>query len=345
VLAAPSSLAGTTELVSSLLAGIDQPFRIERYDLAVTASAGIAMYPTDGTTFDELVVRADAAMYRAKQEGRHTYRFFSGDMLANAADRLELLSALRKAVENDELIVHYQPQISLADGTIVGVEALVRWQHPTLGLVQPDSFIGLAEESGLILPIGEAVLNRALADAAAWEREGGRPITVSVNLSAVQFVQTDLTERIRLALVRSGFPAERLELEITETIAMVSPDMAVATIERLHAMGVQVSIDDFGTGYSSMAYLKRFRIDRLKIDKSFVQDLGRDPDDEAIVTAIIQVAKSLRYVTIAEGVETHEQQEFLRSHGCDLVQGFHLHRPMPVDELVGLLRAEVPAQA
>jgi diguanylate cyclase (GGDEF)-like protein/PAS domain S-box-containing protein len=339
VLAAPSSLAATTDLVSRLIAAIDQPFRIERYDLALTASAGIAMFPTDGTTFDELVVRADAAMYRAKQEGRHTYRFFSGDMLANAAERLELLTALRKAVENDELVVYYQPQVSLADGAIVGVEALVRWQHPTLGLVQPGAFIGLAEDSGLILPIGEAVLNQALADAMEWERTGGRPITVSVNLSAVQFVQTDLAERIRRALLRSGFPAERLELEITETIAMVNPDMAAATIEGLHGMGVQVSIDDFGTGYSSLAYLKRFRIDKLKIDRSFVQDLGRDPDDEAIVTAVIQVAKALRCVTIAEGVETNEQQEFLRSHGCDIAQGFHLHRPMPVGALVGLLRA------
>ena len=343
VLAAPSSLTATTELVSRLIAAIDQPFRIERYDLALTASAGIAMFPTDGTAFDELVVRADAAMYRAKQEGRHTYRFFSGDMLANAAERLELLSALRKAVENDELVVHYQPQVSLADDSIVGVEALVRWQHPSLGLVQPGTFIGLAEDSGLILPIGEAVLNRALADAVAWEKEGGRPITVSVNLSAVQFVQTDLAERIRRALLRSGFPPERLELEITETIAMVSPEMAVATIERLHRMGVQVSIDDFGTGYSSMAYLKRFRIDKLKIDRSFVQDLGRDPDDEAIVTAVIHMAKSLRCVVIAEGVETHEQQEFLRSEGCDIAQGFHLHRPMPADQLVVLLMPAVPS--
>jgi diguanylate cyclase (GGDEF)-like protein/PAS domain S-box-containing protein len=343
VLAAPSSLSATTELVSRLIAAIDQPFRIERYDLALTASAGIAMFPTDGTAFDELVVRADAAMYRAKQEGRHTYRFFSGDMLANAAERLELLSALRKAVENDELVVHYQPQVSLADGSIVGAEALVRWQHPTLGLVQPGTFIGLAEDSGLILPIGEAVLNRALADAVAWEKAGARPVTVSVNLSAVQFVQSDLAERIRLALLRSGFPPERLELEITETIAMVSPEMAVTTIERLHRMGAQVSIDDFGTGYSSMAYLKRFRIDKLKIDRSFVQDLGRDPDDEAIVTAVINMAKSLRCVVIAEGVETHEQQEFLRSRGCDIAQGFHLHRPMPADQLVALLMPVVPS--
>jgi diguanylate cyclase (GGDEF)-like protein/PAS domain S-box-containing protein len=338
VLATPSSLAETTALVGRLIAAIDEPFRIERYDLAVTASAGIAMFPTDGATFDELVVRADAAMYRAKQDGRHTYRFFSGDMLANAAERLELLSSLRKAVENDELVVHYQPQVSLIDGSIVGVEALVRWQHPSLGLLQPGAFIGLAEDSGLILPIGEAVLNRALADAVDWEQAGARPITVSVNLSAVQFVQTDLAERIRLALLRSGFPPERLELEITETVAMVSPDMAVTALERLHAMGVQVSIDDFGTGYSSMAYLKRFRIDKLKIDRSFVQDLGRDPDDEAIVTAVIQIAKSLRCVTIAEGVETHEQQEFLQSRGCDIAQGFHLHRPMPAADLAALLR-------
>ena len=344
VLASPSSLAAATELVGRLIAAIDEPFRIERYDLALTASAGIAMFPTDGATFDELAVRADAAMYRAKQDGRHTYRFFSGDMLANAAERLELLSALRKAVENDELVVHYQPQVSLTDGSIVGVEALVRWQHPSLGLVQPDTFIGLAEDSGLILPIGEAVLNRALSDAVAWEQAGGREITVAVNLSAVQFVQTDLAERIRLAILRSGFPAERLELEITETIAMVSPEMAVTTIERLHRMGVKVSIDDFGTGYSSMAYLKRFRIDRLKIDRSFVQDLGRDPDDEAIVTAVIDMAKSLRCVVIAEGVETNEQQEFLRSRGCDIAQGFHLHRPMPVESLVGLLLPAVPAE-
>ncbi len=343
VLASPSSLDGATALAGRLIAAIDRPFRLEQYDLALTASAGIAMFPTDGATFEELAVRADAAMYRAKQDGRHTHRFFSGDMLINAAERLELLSALRKAVENDELVVHYQPQVSLGDGTIVGVEALVRWQHPTMGLVQPDAFIGLAEDSGLILPIGEAVLNRALADAVAWEKAGGRPITVAVNLSAVQFVQTDLSERIRRALLRTGFPPERLELEITETIAMVSPEMAVATIERLHGMGVKVSIDDFGTGYSSMAYLKRFRIDRLKIDRSFVQDLGRDADDEAIVTAIIHMAKSLRCVVIAEGVETNEQQEFLRSRGCDIAQGYHLHRPMPVDGLVRLLVPAVPA--
>jgi predicted signal transduction protein with EAL and GGDEF domain len=343
LLAAPSSLNEATALVTRLIAAIDQPFRIERYDLTLTASAGIAMYPTDGTTFDELVVRADSAMYRAKEDGRHTYRFFSGDMLANAAERLDLLTALRKAVENDELVVHYQPQVSLADGSIVGVEALVRWQHPTKGLLPPGEFIGLAEESGLILTIGEAVLNRALADAVAWDQMGGRPICVAVNLSAVQFVQTDLAERIRLALLRWGLPPERLELEITETIAMVSPDMAVTAIERLHRMGVQVSIDDFGTGYSSMAYLKRFRIDKLKIDRSFVQDLGRDPDDEAIVTAVIQVAKSLRCVTIAEGVETHEQQEFLRARGCDIAQGFHLHRPMPADAVAALLRPAMQA--
>jgi diguanylate cyclase (GGDEF)-like protein/PAS domain S-box-containing protein len=332
-----TSLEQAAALVRSILASIERPYRIEQYELALTASAGLAMYPTDGTTFEDLAVRADAAMYRAKQDGRHTFRFYSGDMLAKAAERLDFLTSLRRAVEQDELVLHYQPQVSLVDGRIVGVEALVRWQHPQLGLLGPDAFIALAEDSGMILPIGEWVLNRALADAAHWQREEDRPFTVSVNLSAVQFVQTDLAERVRRALLRAEFPPELLELEITESVAMASPEMAIATVDRLHTMGIRISIDDFGTGYSSLAYLKRFRIDELKIDRSFVTDLGKDPGDEAIVTAIIQVAKSLRCSTVAEGVETHAQEEFLRAHGCDIAQGFHLYRPMPAEDVQLLL--------
>ena len=338
VLATRHSLDDTADLARAIIDSLDQPYRIEQYDLALSASAGIAMYPTDGSTFDELAVRADAAMYRAKREGRHTYRFFSGDMLLNAAERLDLLSSLRHAVDRDELVVQYQPQVSLADGRIVGVEALVRWAHPEQGLLAPDRFIGLAEESGLILPIGEQVLRRALTDAGEWDRAGCQPVRVSVNLSAVQFVQTDLPERIRRTLLQTQFPAERLDLEITETVAMANPDMASVTIEGLHRMGVTLSIDDFGTGYSSMAYLKRFHVDTLKIDKSFVEDLGRDPDDEAIVTAIIHMARTLRCSTVAEGVETRAQRDFLTAQGCDIAQGYHLHRPMDADAVRELLQ-------
>jgi EAL domain-containing protein (putative c-di-GMP-specific phosphodiesterase class I) len=259
-------------------------------------------------------------------------------MLLNAAERLDLLSSLRHAVDRDELVVQYQPQVSLADGRIVGVEALVRWAHPEQGLLAPDRFIGLAEESGLILPIGEQVLRRALTDAGEWDRAGCQPVRVSVNLSAVQFVQTDLPERIRRALLQTQFPAERLDLEITETVAMANPDMAAVTIEGLHRMGVTLSIDDFGTGYSSMAYLKRFHVDTLKIDRSFVEDLGRDPDDEAIVTAIIHMARTLRCSTVAEGVETRAQRDFLTAQGCDIAQGYHLHRPMDADAVRDLLQ-------
>ncbi len=336
--AAHRSLDEAAHLVRSLLDAIEHPFRIEQYDLALTASAGIAMSPTDGTTFDELSAHADAAMYRAKQEGRNRHRFFSGEMLLDSAERLELLSALRRAVDNNEFVVHYQPQWSILDKSMVGVEALVRWQHPSLGLLPPSAFIGIAEDSGLILPIGEAVLRTAVTDGSSWQPLRPDGLTVAVNLSAVQFVQTDLSVRIRRILEETGFPPERLELEITETMAMASPEIVTSVLERLRELGIRFSIDDFGTGYSSMAYLRRFRIDRLKIDRSFVENLGRDPDDEAIARAIIQLAKALRIETIAEGVETEAQLDFLRFTGCDYIQGFYLSPPVPADAITQLLQ-------
>jgi diguanylate cyclase (GGDEF)-like protein/PAS domain S-box-containing protein len=338
VLVTNASQEDAATLAESLIQSLDRPFRIEQYELTLTASAGVALFPEDGQDFNALAARADAAMYRAKKEGRHTFRFYSGDMLLSSTERLELLAALRHAVDNDELVVHYQPQWSLRDSSIVGVEALVRWQHPGLGLLQPQAFIGLAEESGLILAIGEAVLHTALTDAAGWERQDGRHLGVAVNLSAVQFLQTDLTSMIRRHLLQTGFPADRLELEITESAAMASPENAEAVIDRLHALGTKVSIDDFGTGYSSMSYLRRFRIDRLKIDQSFVADLGRRGDDEAIVEAIIQLAKAMHCETVAEGVETQEQFDFLRERGCDIAQGFLLSRPVPAEEIGRLLQ-------
>jgi diguanylate cyclase (GGDEF)-like protein len=338
VLASPCTLEEATALAARLLGAVDEPYRIEDYELSLTASAGVAMYPTDGTTFGDLAVRADAAMYRAKQDGRHAYRFFSGDMLADSAEHLQLLTDLRRAIAEDQFELHYQPQIRLADGTVAGLEALVRWRHPQRGLLMPDSFISLAEESGLILPIGALVLDRALADAAAWWAAGASELTMAVNVSAVQFVQADLVERVDEALARSGFPPHLLELEITESIAMSNPAQAAATIARLHERRISVAIDDFGTGYSSLAYLKGFAIDLLKIDRSFVRDLGVDANDTAIIDAIIDFAQALGIETVAEGVESPSQADFLREHGCLYGQGFWFHRPMPAADVTRLLQ-------
>ncbi len=338
VLVTPASLEEAAEFVHESMEAIDQPYQIEQYDLAVSASAGIAMYPTDGRTFDELSVRADAAMYRAKEEGRHGYRFFSGDMLLSAAERLELLAALRRATDNDEFVLHYQPQVSLSDGAIVGLEALVRWVHPEHGLLMPSTFIPVAEESGLIVTIGDWVLNQALAETATRDALGCPPVPVSVNLSAVQFLQTDLVERVRRALMRSGIAPARLRLEVTETMAMANPEATVDTIEELHELGVRLSIDDFGTGYSSLTYLKRFRVDEIKIDRSFVTGLGSDASDRAIVDAVIRVASALNCLTVAEGIETRAQADRLQALGCSIGQGFLFYRPMPADTLIELLQ-------
>ncbi len=339
ILAGHCDLEEAAALATTALEAVHRPFRIDDYDLVLTASAGIAMFPTDGLTFDDLSAHADAAMYRAKQEGHNTYRFFSGDMLLRSTEQLALLAALRRAVSEDELVLHYQPQWSLADDTVIGFEALVRWRHPERGLLQPIDFIELAEDSGLILPIGEWVLRRAMADAVRWQDAGGRPVPVAVNVSAVQFLQSDLIELIDQALLCSGLPPERFEVEITESVAMANPGSARAVLEELHGRGISVSIDDFGTGYSSLAYLRRFGIDTLKIDQSFVADLGRDGDNGAIVLAIIEMARALHCATIAEGVETPEQLEFLRSHGCTAAQGFLLGRPVPYEGILPLLRS------
>lgn len=338
VLASPCTLDGAVDLVGAMIRTLDAPYRLEGNEVSLSASAGIAMHPTDGESFDELAVRAEAAMYRAKADGRHAYRFFSGDMLVDAAERLQLLTDLRRAIPEGQFVVQYQPQTRLADGVIAGLEALVRWQHPERGLVAPDVFIPLAEESGLILPIGEFVLNQALADAAAWRAAGATDVTMAVNVSAVQFLQADLVDRVDRALLRHGFPPDLLELEITESIAMANPAQAASTLTRLHERGIAIAIDDFGTGYSSLAYLKGFAIDLLKIDRSFVHDLGADPNDTAIVDAILDFAQALGIETVAEGVETQAQAAFLREHGCLYGQGYWFHRPMPAEDITRLLQ-------
>ena len=329
-----------TALAERIVAALSEPFQVEHYALSMSVSIGVALGPKDGATFDDLAHSADAALNRAKSEGRNAIRVYSEEMQAQSALRMQMLTYLRRAIERDELVLHYQPQVSFETGEIVGAEALLRWQHPDLGLLAPDSFIPIAEDSGLILGIGNWVLHRALADASEWSTSGALRPSVAVNISAVEFLQNDLPNRIAGALEATGFPADRLELEITETVAMRNPDAAAGMIDRLRGLGVQMAIDDFGTGYSSMAYLKRFRIDKIKIDASFVRDLGRGPDDDAIVRAIVQMARSLHCTTIAEGVENDLQRTHLIACDCDQMQGFYFSRPVPQEELLSLLARE-----
>ncbi len=333
--------AGAATVAQSLLTSIAQPCRVRSYELTITASIGIAVYPADGGNLTTLMRCADTAMYRAKSEGRHTYRFFTAEMQQHSTRQLKLEAALRRALERKQMFLHYQPQISLDGGRIVGVEALLRWRHPRFGMIPPSEFIPLAEESGLILPIGEWVLRTAVRQRKAWLDQGLAAGTVAVNLSAVQFRQVDLPALVAGILEEEGLPPELLELELTETVATRDPAAAVAMMDELSRLGVRLAIDDFGTGHASLSYLKRFRIDKLKIERTFVHDLGRDPEDEAIVEAILGLARSLKFCACAEGVETAEQLEYLRARGCDQVQGFYFSRPVPPDEVAQLVAGQV----
>jgi len=299
---------------------------------------GVAVYPDDGRDFETLRQRAEVAMYQAKQAGRHTYCFFDSAMNQEASEHLALRNGLHRALERSELVLHYQPQIDLRNGRVIGVEALLRWQHPERGLISPARFIPVAEDSGLIVPIGNWVLQEACRQAAAWDREGLPPITMAVNLSAVQFMQGRVEQAVQGALKDSGLPPHCLELELTESILIQNTEQVLATLKRIKHLGVKLSIDDFGTGYSSLAYLKRFDIDKLKIDQSFVRDVVEDPDDATIVRAVIEMAHSLSLKTIAEGVETAQVAEALKAYGCDEVQGYYYGRPMPTDEVTAFLR-------
>jgi EAL domain-containing protein (putative c-di-GMP-specific phosphodiesterase class I) len=303
-----------------------------------SASIGVAIGPQDGRDFETLRKKADMAMYRSKEAGRNTYHFFDPTMDAEAGEHLLLRNGLRRALERKEFVLHYQPQYELESGRLVGVEALLRWAHPELGTVAPGRFIAVAEESGLIVPMGDWVLREACRQAAQWWRAGLPPITVSVNLSAVQFRRGKVEESVRQALSASGLAASLLELELTESTLIQNVEDVLASVRQLKQLGIKLAIDDFGTGYSSLSYLKRFDIDKLKIDQSFVRDLATDPDDAAIVRAIIQMAHSLNVQTIAEGVETADMAVRLRSFGCDQAQGYHYARPLPATEVEQLLR-------
>jgi diguanylate cyclase (GGDEF)-like protein/PAS domain S-box-containing protein len=332
---------GAAHVAQKLLDAIAESYLIELYELALTASIGIALYPEDGVDLETLCKSADAAMYRAKQEGRQCYRFFTQEMQARSARNLQLVNALHHALERNQLHIYYQPQVTLHDWHIIGAEALLRWQHPELGVVSPAEFIPVAESSGLILPIGEWVLKSAVRQAKAWMDDGFGPLIMAVNLSSVQFRHPDLPELVTRILDDEGFPPEYLELELTESVAMHNPQGVIAMMDNLHERGVRMSIDDFGTGYSSLSYLKKFKVYKLKIDQSFVRDTSTDPEDKAIVSAIINLAKSLGMRTIAEGVETEGQFEFLREQGCDEMQGYLFSKPIPAKQFEALLKQDL----
>ncbi len=330
--------AGAAHVAQKLLLLAQEPYQIDGHDLTITPSIGIALFPSDGVDYGSLAKCADAAMYLAKERGRNRSCFYTAEIQARSTRMLLLENALRRALERGELELHYQPQRSTVDSTVVGAEALLRWKHPDLGWVSPAEFIPIAESSGLITSIGEWVLRTALSQLKAWIDSGMAPITMAVNLSAVQFRQKNLPELISEVLMATGVGAQWLELELTESVASDDPVNAVAVMNKLDAFGVRMSIDDFGTGYSSLSYLKQFKVYKLKIDQSFVRGLTDDPDDQAIVSAIINLAKSLGMHTIAEGVETELQMEHLRRSGCDEIQGYWFSRPLPPDRFVAFVR-------
>jgi len=346
------NVAGATDaarIAEKLMRALGEPFTLEGQELHVTASLGVSLFPRDGASGELLLKYADTALYEAKGEGRNAYRFFSPEMNAQAHGRLRLENDLRRAVERGELELHYQPQLDLATGEVCAVEALVRWRHPVRGLVPPNAFIPMAEETGLVLGIGEWVLNEACRQVARWQRDGladnVSALRVAVNISARQLQRPGLDGAVRRALSLSGLAPECLELEITESSVMLDPLHAQSVLQSLRDLGVLLSIDDFGTGYSSLAYLKRLPLDRLKIDRSFIGGIPADSDDAAIVETIIVMTHKLGLRVIAEGVETLEQRLQLVRQGCDEMQGFLLAHPVPADELPALLKTLKEAAA
>ncbi|WP_168204866.1 EAL domain-containing protein [Noviherbaspirillum sp. UKPF54] len=328
----PAAVGRTAQTILEVAA---EPFEIGEHVITTSFSIGISLYPSDGGDFDTLLKHADVALYHSKDSGRDTYHFFANTMNVDALARMQLHSNLRKAVKNGEFLLHYQPQIDIASGRIAGAEALVRWQRPDEGLVAPGRFIPLAEETGLIVQIGEWVLNEACRQAKAW-MDGGMPsLVMAVNLSAQQFKRGDIVSTVARALEQSGLPAGFLELELTESILLQDTGEVMETLHSLKKLGVHLSIDDFGTGYSSLSYLKRLAVDKLKIDQSFVRDLAEDADDAAIVKAVIQLGHALQLSVIAEGVETEDQLAFLQKYGCDQAQGYLIARALPAGEFVG----------
>jgi diguanylate cyclase (GGDEF)-like protein len=320
------------QVAGKILDAVAAPWQFDQNDLRITGSIGMALYPDHGADLETLLRSADAAMYLAKAEGRGNYQFFTEDLRTRSQRQLRVMSGLRCALDNREFSVGYQPQVSLHDGKVVGVEALLRWSSPRLGKVSPSEFVPLAENAGMIVRLGEWVLAQAMQDARRWVSDAGKNFFLSVNLSAAQFRCPELVDRVVAIALRCGFPTHRLVLELTESAAMSDSDAAVIVMDRLRVHGIRVAIDDFGTGYSSLAYLKKFNACKLKIDQSFIHGLPRDGDDKAIVRAILLMARSLGMITLAEGVETEAQVAYLQSEGCDEIQGFYVGKPISAAE-------------
>jgi diguanylate cyclase (GGDEF)-like protein/PAS domain S-box-containing protein len=324
-----------------ILSAAMKPVLIMAQECRVTASIGICMYPEDAQDEQSLMKNADIAMYLAKEEGKNNFQFYSESIKVQSHERLSLEASLRRALEREEFFLHYQAKLDFRTGGITGVEALLRWQHPDFGLVSPAQFIPVAEETGLIVPIGRWVLQTACAQNVAWQREGLPPLCTAVNLSARQFANEDLLEDIAAALEQSGMRPELLELELTESMVMQNPVDASKVIAAIKQMGVRIAIDDFGMGYASLAQIKRFPIDTLKVDRSFIRDIAKNAEDRAITEAVIAMGKTLSLTVVAEGVETQEQQTFLLDHACDAMQGYYFSRPVPHEEFATFLRQHV----
>jgi len=335
---------GAIQLAGRVFETLSHPIALHGQELVLTASIGMSLFPADAQTGADLLRCAETAMYRVKHDSRNSYSFYSPDMQARTARALQLTNALKLAFMRDEFRVVYQPQISLRDGRMTGAEALLRWRHPQLGDISPAEFIPLAENAGLGAQVGEWVLQHVLADLREWQSQSLNLSKVAVNLSAGQFSEPNLIEKIKGHLEQSGLSPRWLELELTEIAAMKHPAQAMRTMSDLSGLGLSLSIDDFGTGYSSLSLLKRFKVYKLKIDQSFVRNVVRSPEDQAIVTAIINMAHSLGMVTLAEGVETQEQLVFLKANQCDEMQGYLYRRPLEKDDFAQLLRSPLPLQ-
>jgi diguanylate cyclase (GGDEF)-like protein len=320
-------------VAAKVLTSSSQPVVVESHEFFITASIGISVFPNDGRSLEDLQKNADMAMYKSKRNGGGVFHFYSHDMDTAANEHIRLEAALRKGIQNNELILHYQPQLDLKDGKIKRVEALIRWESPELGLVSPGAFIPLAEETGLIMPIGEWALHEACRTAKQWIDQGYEPISVAVNVSPKQFRYQDIASIAKDALTKTGLPPEYLEVEITETAVMDNVENAIEKLKSLREMGIHISVDDFGTGYTSISYLKQYPINTLKIDQAFIKGIPRNQHDVGITTAVIALGHNLGLEIVAEGVETIEQMQFLSEHGCDFIQGYYISRPLPANKI------------